>query len=435
MICHKRLTILSIAIVIAGLGRLPALRAQTHSQSRDVSTATESQPASEVKHGRYYALVIGINNYHPLPALTTAVNDAKAVATLLESHYGFRTTVLLDGEATRDNIVGALDHYRSSLTEDDSLLIYYGGHGYFDKDVKQAYWAPVDAGQGTYARWIIATEIIGTANAIPARQVLIISDSCYSGELTRDAKPEFTSTDHSKYVDKMLQKRSRHLMASGGNEPVEDSDGSGHSVFAHVLLQALSEYPENQFTGEQLFSHIQEVVGIRAKQVPQYKVIIDSHSDGGDFGFFRTSGPVPPDQDTDSYTTKQHNDLGRIANSEEGAVFAALEVFARAFSSMDIRNLQQAWPSMTRQQAREVEADWNQPGLKAVMLELRPQGSAEIRGDTAVVRVDEWMKYTYRGRQAAPQTKPVKFQLARNAQGVWVVNDISDLTVSQLRGR
>ena len=85
----------------------------------------------------------------------------------------------------------------------------------------------------------------------------------------------------------MLQKTSRTLMASGGNEPVSDSGGSGHSVFADTLLTALSE-PENKvFTAEELYSKVRVLVGGRSEQTPEYNRIRKSGDEGGDFVFIK----------------------------------------------------------------------------------------------------------------------------------------------------
>ncbi|MBI2977263.1 MAG: caspase family protein, partial [Rhodospirillales bacterium] len=53
-----------------------------------------------IEFGRYHALVIGINNYAHLPKLKTAVNDAKAVAALLERDHGFKVQLLIDPSRT-----------------------------------------------------------------------------------------------------------------------------------------------------------------------------------------------------------------------------------------------------------------------------------------------------------------------------------------------
>src|SRR5205807_925050 len=170
--------VLSTVAASALLSNLPVVLAQTKASQRQVvPEATSSSEVVEQGGGAYYALVIGIANYTNMPKLITPVSDANEVETILRVTYGFKTKLLPD--ATRDQILKELDRDKHTLSENDSLLIYYAGHGYYDKLENQAYWAPVDAGQDTYARWITATDITSKARAIPARHVLVISDSCY----------------------------------------------------------------------------------------------------------------------------------------------------------------------------------------------------------------------------------------------------------------
>ena len=78
-----------------------------------------------VKFGDYYALVIGNNAYTKLPKLETAITDATKVGKVLKDRYGFKVTTLTD--ATRYEILSALNDLRGKLTEDDNLLIFYAG--------------------------------------------------------------------------------------------------------------------------------------------------------------------------------------------------------------------------------------------------------------------------------------------------------------------
>ena len=79
-------------------------------------------PAGSLDLGRYHALVIGNQVYRHLPRLQTPVADAQALATLLRGDYGFAgVTVLTD--ATRTDMVRALDELRRTLTERDNLLV------------------------------------------------------------------------------------------------------------------------------------------------------------------------------------------------------------------------------------------------------------------------------------------------------------------------
>ncbi|EDN67552.1 hypothetical protein BGP_3550 [Beggiatoa sp. PS] len=72
-----------------------------------------------------------------MPRLKTAVNDARAVGKVLKNQYGFQVTTLLDREATRSNIVSQLNRLINGLNENEHLLIYYAGHGYFDNKLKK----------------------------------------------------------------------------------------------------------------------------------------------------------------------------------------------------------------------------------------------------------------------------------------------------------
>jgi hypothetical protein len=86
----------------------------------------------------------------------------------------------------------------------------------------------------------------------------------------------------------MRKKRSRTLLASGGNEPVSDIGGEGHSVFAKAFIQGLSNMERDEFTAEELYYlHIKELVAGGSEQTPEYNIIRNSGHMGGDFYFRR----------------------------------------------------------------------------------------------------------------------------------------------------
>ena len=397
--------------------------ANAQGQDRGV-ISVKTSPPTQGSHPNFYALVIGIRGNPFLPPLETPVNDAREVEQTLKDQYGFKTQLLAD--ATRDQIIGALDLYRRSLNENDELLIYYGGHGYYDKDEDQAYWAPVDAGKDTYARWITATDITGAAKAIPARHILIISDSCYSGMLTRDVGvgPGAISDDRSVYLARMLERKSRNIMSSGGDEPVQDNDGtwgpSNHSVFANVLLRNLVDPPGNEFTASELFSHVALQVAARSRQTPTYSPIRNSLHDEGDFVFYRIGTASPGEVQP----------LPRVSLSpllpvdpEKDAIEVSLSKYEDAYASMDMRLMKEVWPSLSRAQEKALSQATRAPGLKAVKVQLKNK-VATHDGDTAKVDCDQWMVYTWVGRRQPPQVNSVEIQLAKNQQGSWLVTNV-----------
>jgi hypothetical protein len=255
--------------------------------------AEPSADDGAVEPGKNFALVIGIDDYAaPLPRLKTAVNDAQSFAGLLSTKYGFQVTTLLNHDATRDKILGAITHFRKSLAENDSFLIYYAGHGSYDRATDKGYWLPVDADPDPLvtSRDISADDLITEVRGLAARHVIIISDSCFSGDLSRDAGDFSPSDGNQAYIHRMQRAPSRTLMASGSDEPVSDSGSQGHSVFAALLLQAMQSRSGQNFTADDLFVSVRKSVLARSGQSPQYAPLRDSirrsaSLDTGDFVF------------------------------------------------------------------------------------------------------------------------------------------------------
>jgi TPR repeat protein len=263
----------------------------TSSQGQDQrgTTIIHQDGESAVANGKYYALVIGIDDYpSPLPRLKTAVGDARAVSRVLSERYGFQVQLLLDRDATRAHILDAMTRYRNTLSPNDNLLIYYAGHGYSDHEAGKAYWLPADADSKFSANRIIADDLTTGVRVLPARHVLVISDSCYAGDLTRDVDGPSQSGGQAAFINRMLRSRSRTLMASGGDEPVSDAGTNGHSVFANALLGALERTDGQMFTASDMFyGSVRRLVGGHSKQMPEYSIIRDSSDDQGDFVFER----------------------------------------------------------------------------------------------------------------------------------------------------
>jgi TPR repeat protein len=277
-------TLLIAVLLAALLGNIPAGHAQAPSP-RGVALSAP-QASVSVDRGVYYAMVIGIKNYQNLPKLETPLEDASAIADLLRKRYGFEVNLLLD--ASRHQILSALAEYRRKLQQNDNLLIYFAGHGQFDSAAGRGYWLPADAEPDDDANWIIADEITSSVRALAARHVLVVSDSCYSGTLTRSISSPIKPSDPTQYLQKMFAGKSRNLMSSGGNEPVADGGALGHSVFANAFLQGLTGMDEDAFTALDLFNaFVQRRVVGGSDQVPQYAPIPGSGDVEGDFVFFR----------------------------------------------------------------------------------------------------------------------------------------------------
>lgn len=246
-------------------------------------TAAQADPYRDIDFGKYYALVVGNDSYQHIADLQTAVFDAKEVADVLQNRYGFEVELLLN--ATRDDVFRSLGKLRRKLTEDDNLLIYYAGHGVVDEDVGRGYWLPVDADEDFKARWISNADLSDTLKGMDAWHVIVVADSCYSGTLIRSAQPVVQlGGDRVKLIERLALKKSRTVLSSGGAEPVVDSGGGGHSVFAKAFLDVLRENTEVLET-QRLFASLRTKVIVNADQTPEYADVRKAGHDGGDFLF------------------------------------------------------------------------------------------------------------------------------------------------------
>jgi len=235
---------------------------------------------SGIKFGNYHALIIGNNEYKDLPDLNTAVDDAKAVATVLEKDYGFAVKLLLN--AGRLDVVDAFDELRETLSYDDNLLIYYAGHGWLDEESGQGYWLPTDAKPNRRSRWVSNATLKDTLKTLAAKHVMVVADSCFSGTLVRGASVGIKSAD---YWRKMAVKQTRVAITSGGLEPVADGE-SNHSPFAKAFINSLRGN-DAVMDGTTLFNNLRRPVMVATDQTPAYSDVRGAGHDGGDFLFVK----------------------------------------------------------------------------------------------------------------------------------------------------
>lgn len=242
---------------------------------RGVPAAVAAQPT-----GRRLALLIGNDRYaSPIPPLETPPHDVDSVAGVLKTRLGFDTRVLKNaGKADIIRAVAALAHEAQPA---DSVFLYYAGHGYLMDDTDMGYWIPSDASVKTAAGWISNTDISKLLAAIPARQLMLVSDSCFSGTLARE---QGMAAGHDAARD-ILRRRSVLVLSSGGEEPVSDEGRDGHSVFAWHLLRSLDALGGTT-VGYDVYRTVRRGVSADFSQRPQYGAVPSAgHEQGGEYLF------------------------------------------------------------------------------------------------------------------------------------------------------
>jgi formylglycine-generating enzyme required for sulfatase activity len=259
-----------------------------HGSERNLifSDSSEEQVSVSIKPAWMY--IIGIDKYRNVQQLSTAVNDAMAIKDLMSTKYQFSPERLIeryDAEATRERIIEDFYQLAGKVGKDDSLFIYYAGHGVDDSRMNQGYWVPVDGRPGRVSSYISNADVRTALAGIPARHIWLVSDSCFSGSLLADRAIGDAITD--RYYSEKSKLPSRLIMTSGGNEPVADSTGARgcerHSVFACYFLKYLKSSTQPYLTPTEIFSAIARTISINSDQTPILGALRKAGHENGEF--------------------------------------------------------------------------------------------------------------------------------------------------------
>ena len=245
--------------------------------------AARTREQEEFQFGEYHALLIAVQDYsdRSINDLDYPIEDAERIRGVLLEQYTFKKENIhfLKNPSRRD-ILKKLGELRS-LDEDDNLLIYYAGHGYWDEKAGQGYWLPRDARQDDDSDWISNSDIKVKIRSIETRHTLLISDACFSGGIfkTREAfiKPNIS-------IQKVYEMPSRKALTSGNLKTVPDK-----SVFVDYLVKRLRQNREPYLYSEKLYVNMKDAVTNNSpnNQTPLFGVINGAGDEGGDFIFVR----------------------------------------------------------------------------------------------------------------------------------------------------
>jgi hypothetical protein len=144
---------------------------------------------------RGYALIIGVGSYRFAPHLNVPITaaDAEAVATALRDprlcgYPDANVTLLANEGATRDGVLAALRTLAQRTTPDDTVLLFYSGHGEYSADGAYAlttHDTRFDTGGKVVTGAAVSqTDLITALRAIPAQRVLVLINACHAGELS-----------------------------------------------------------------------------------------------------------------------------------------------------------------------------------------------------------------------------------------------------------
>ncbi len=244
--------------------------------------ASSVQGAETGSDGKYYALIIGINNYKSadIPSLDNPIKDAGSLYDVLSAKYSFeKENIYFLKNPTLNEIITTLDGLVGKITANDNLLIFYAGHGYWDEKGKVGYWFPSDATKNSTVNWFRNSTLRDFIGSIQSKHTLLIADACFSGAIFK-TRSGFSEAPQG--VQQLYDLPSRKAMTSGVLQVVPDE-----STFMKYLVDRLNNNKEKFLPSELLFSNLKTAVMNNSPNVPQYGVIQNVGDEGGDFIFMK----------------------------------------------------------------------------------------------------------------------------------------------------
>jgi hypothetical protein len=284
---------------VKNIETIPATKIETSTQKtrENIQSASvaeksvEDEKTKEVlgeeysgKLPKYIALIIGISKYMNegpgLPSLDFPVQDAGKLRQVLINRYAFESTNIYFLEnPSRSKIIDMFELLSNEVKERDNLLIFYAGHGFYDKEKNFGYWLPADARANGKSEWISNTTIRDYLGAINAKHTLLISDACFGGSIF---KSRGVMENMMQKVNEIYKYPSRRAMTSGNLSIVPDK-----SFFTEYLIKRLNDNVDAFLPSQTLFYRIYEPVTNNSPATPQFGVVQGTGDEGGDFIFIK----------------------------------------------------------------------------------------------------------------------------------------------------
>jgi hypothetical protein len=191
------------------------------------------------KNVRIWAVVVGVADYNHMPKLKYTDNDAYEYSAFLKSVEGGglpdqQVRVLVDEEATRNNILIALQTQFKKADANDMVIMYFSGHGL------EGCFLPYDY-DGMNNK-LLHSEVLDVFKQSKAKYKLCLGDACHSGSLTTTLaakSPAKVTLDRYYAAFDESSGGTALLMSSKGEEVSLEDSGLRRGVFSHYLIKGL----------------------------------------------------------------------------------------------------------------------------------------------------------------------------------------------------
>jgi len=190
-----------------------------------------------------YLVSIGVTKYQKAEYdLVVAHNDAIKIENIFKSQKGVHynnvhTKLLINEDATKINIIDALEWLKNEATQKDTCVLFIAGHGLNDNN-NNYYFLPHEF-NGIPYRTGVASDLFTDVMRILPSKVLFWIDTCHSGSITRDWKKDISSSIRDLTAN---QRGVVLMMASTGHEESISKAEWGHGAFTKAIVDGLFDF-------------------------------------------------------------------------------------------------------------------------------------------------------------------------------------------------
>ncbi len=221
------------------------------------SVQVRARERIESERPHKWAVIIGVNNYEDdhIRDLTCAVADARAMQSALADpgSGGFslgKIVLLADGEArepTRANILETLATVRDTAGPEDTVLVYFSGHG--KEAGGEGYLLPSDVRLNSLKYTGVPLEaVLEIREESDCRVQIVIVDACRDQLEEGDKGSGGASAEMDSALFRDVDGVAVLSSARAGQKSYEDP-ASGHSVYTRFLLAALAGPADSEVSG------------------------------------------------------------------------------------------------------------------------------------------------------------------------------------------
>jgi hypothetical protein len=193
-----------------------------------------------------HAIVIGLERYRSeLPQASHAEQDARVVARYLSGSMGYEEAnivLLINDRATKSDMEKYFETWLPNRVEsDDTVFVYFSGHGAPNTKTGEAYLVPYD-GDPLFLNntGYPLSRLYQSLDNLPAKEVVVVLDSCFSGAGGRSVIAKGMRPIITELKSPLLGKgKTIVLAASSGQQVSSTYEQKAHGLMTYFFLKGL----------------------------------------------------------------------------------------------------------------------------------------------------------------------------------------------------